>query len=36
MLWIEELIKLREKQRGYPTSEILLMTGLPESEIEKL
>ena len=24
------------KQRGYPTSEILLMTGLPESEIEKL
>ena len=24
------------KQRGYPTSEILLMTGIPESEIEKL
>jgi len=24
------------KQRGYPISEILLMTGLPESEIEKL
>ena len=24
------------KQRGYPTSEILLMTGLPKSEIEKL
>ena len=24
------------KKRGYPISEILLMTGLPESEIEKL
>ncbi|UTY25185.1 hypothetical protein E4N78_09510 [Treponema denticola] len=24
------------KNRGYPISEILLMTGLPESEIEKL
>ena len=24
------------KNRGYPISEILLMTGLPEEEIEKL
>jgi len=24
------------KKRGYPISEILLMTGLPEAEIEKL
>ena len=24
------------KKRGYPISEILLMTGLPESEIEEL
>jgi len=24
------------KNRGYPISEILLMTGLPEAEIEKL
>ena len=24
------------KNRGYPISEILLMTGLPESEIEEL
>ena len=30
-----ETVKLM-KNRGYPISEILLMTGLPEEEIEKL